>query len=106
MTAFKTHKGDIIEGDKLKEACEIEAQWIEANAKSVYESDNYASHVTEQEKLDALHRRYDLAQSVREMKGLNNFTIWQRINTRLTGECIALLKKTIDTLIKPYIMNI
>jgi len=87
---FRTHTGEIVTGERLEKACHSVACWMEKNAQSVFDSDPYASHVTKEQKLKILHDNFDAAQNVKELKNLNNFTIWQRVNAELTGECVAL----------------
>ena len=54
---------------------------------------DYVSHVTEAKKADIAISLRDNAREI--VLGLHdgNFTIWQRMNTYLTGECIAFLPK-------------
>ena len=62
-----------------------------ANAKAIRAGD-YADHVTDEQKDLNLQKSLNLAQKVREGY-FDNFTIWQRINTEITGECVALFQK-------------
>ena len=91
MQSFRTHSGDIVTGEKLQAACEAVAQWYEENARAVRKEDAYASHVTEARKEQALLDKYAWAEKVRQRKNLHNFSVWQRVNAELTGECVALL---------------
>ena len=50
----------------------------------------YASHVTEETKQKDLQKHIDTANEIRNGV-INSFTIWQRVNTELTGNCVALL---------------
>lgn len=50
----------------------------------------YANHVTEEIKEKDLQRHIDTANEIRNGV-INSFTIWQKVNTELTGNCVALL---------------
>lgn len=92
IKSFKTHKGDIVEGEKLKEALNYLADFWESNAKAIHKEDGYASHVTEETKDLRLEQGLAYAREVR-LGHIEDFTSQQRLNTYLTGECIALLPK-------------
>lgn len=85
-----THTGEVICGDRLVAArAKVASDWEEM-ARSIRSEDCYASHVTLAEKEENL--RADLALADRIRTGAaGGFTIWQRINTELTGECVPLL---------------
>lgn len=88
---FRTHTGEYVEGPRLREALEAVADWYVANAHAVRLEDAYASHVTEERKVEALERQLAFAEEVRRGE-VQSFSVWQRINTHLTGECVALLR--------------
>lgn len=90
MKAFITSKGQIFKGKKLLIALNSVANdWVQLQYAIRY-SDDYASHITEETKDRLLEEGLKYAEQIR--KGhLANFTILQRLNTKLTGECIALL---------------
>ncbi len=90
---FQTHTGEIVTGDRLQAACEAVALWYEENARACLTSDDYPPHVTQQTKEDLARQRYEWAESVRKRDNLTNFSVWQRVNARLTGECVAFLPK-------------
>jgi hypothetical protein len=90
---FITHTGEKVDGFQLERAINKVADWYVANAHAVYKEDNYATHVTEATKIDILNNDLKRSQEIRNGKHLNNFTIWQRINTELTGKCVAFLPK-------------
>lgn len=57
---------------------------------SIKEQNLYADHVTNETKEKELQKHLNTANDIR--KGIvSSFTIWQRINTELTGNCVALL---------------
>lgn len=87
---FKTHTGEIIEGEKLTNACKEVADDLRALAFGIRAEDAYASHITEAMKDQFLADSLFRADQVQAGK-IDNFTIWQRVNTVLTGECVALL---------------
>ena len=77
--------------ERVQSARESVANWWADNARAIRQSDCYASHVTEETKDEMLTRGLETAERVRRGEMDCNFTIWQRINTELTGECVALL---------------
>lgn len=52
---------------------------------------DYASHVTEDKKEEILQEDLKQAELIRSGKLDHNFTIWQRMQYVLTGECIPFL---------------
>ena len=85
---FITHTKEIVEGKRLIDALNTVADKMIENAKAV-RIGSYADHVTESEKDFTLNKSIELAEKVRN-GFFDNFTIWQRINTELTGKCIPL----------------
>lgn len=90
---FKTSKGELLSSDnqQLIEACEKVARQYEKLALATRNGDSYAAHVTEAQKHLNLNRAYMWAEQIRKRGNLNNFTVWQKVNYELTGECPALL---------------
>lgn len=88
---FKTHTGDIITGQRLTLALEQVANEWEASARAIFDDDGYATHVTLKAKLDHLNYGIALANDIRNGTNLNNFTVWQFVNHKLTNETIALM---------------
>lgn len=86
---FITHKNEIITGERLNNALNNVADFWAENSKKI-RFGNYANHVTEIQKDFILTEGLKRAEAIRN-GDFNNFTIWQRVNTILTGECIALL---------------
>ena len=88
---MKLHTGKILNETELANALKQVANDLRESAHAIKAENLYASHVTESEKLDALARNLKQADEVE--KGLHNHTfwVWQRVDTLLTGECIALL---------------
>jgi hypothetical protein len=89
---FTTHTGEIVTGQRLQDALNIVADKQIEISKGIRKQDLYADHVTEETKDLNLQRGIELAEKIRNGV-FDNFTIWQRINTELTGECVALLPK-------------
>ena len=88
---FKTSNGRIVEGDELQRALDAVANdWCDMT-KAVYKEDKYASHVTKSKKIELLNKGLDFAESIRQGNVCYGFTIWQRVNTYLTGDFVALL---------------
>lgn len=87
---FKTHTGEVITGERLQKAFDkVADDWANLGLK-IRKDDEYAAHVTEEEKDANLTRDLESADNIRA-GNISDFTIWQRINTELTGECVALL---------------
>lgn len=62
----------------------------ERAAYEIRKEDAYAEHVTEDEKDQYLQEMINQAEEIRNGK-VKSFTIWQRVNYELTGECVAFL---------------
>jgi hypothetical protein len=89
-TKFRTHTGEIIQGERLQAALDAVADdWIDLACR-IREDDEYASHVSEEEKDQVLKDNLKLAEEVRRGE-INSFTTWQRVNEKITGESPALL---------------
>lgn len=59
--------------------------------RSIRESDPYADHVTVGQKDENLRLAMETADGISAGKFDHQFWAWQRINLKLTGECVALL---------------
>jgi len=90
---FRTSDGAMLNtnDNKLQAAREEVAAWFKENAEAVRKEDFYAKHVTEEEKETYLKKGIAHAEGIAKGMHDNNFTVWQRINTVLTGNCVALL---------------
>lgn len=88
---FRTHTGEIVTGDRLTAALnKVADDWADL-ARAIRKEDAYAPHVSESTKEANMQAMLARAEEIRA--GLvDNFTIWQRVNTELTGQCVALLK--------------
>lgn len=78
----------------MKQALNTVADFWENNAHAIYAEDGYGSHVSEKTKRDCLERQLEQAKRIRAGVEPMGFWLWQRINTELTGECVAFLPKT------------
>jgi len=91
MQAFRTHKDETITGETLKKAQQSVADWYRNNAYGIRAEDLYASHVTEETKEKRLQEQLAQAERIRSGTEPMGFWLWQRLNTEITGECIAFL---------------
>jgi hypothetical protein len=89
---FVTHTGEIVSGERLQDAINNVANDWANLAYAIRKENAYAPHVTEKQKEDALNKMLTSAEEIRQ-GNINSFTIWQRVNNYLTGECVALLAK-------------
>lgn len=90
---FTTHNKEVVSGKKLTDAInKVADDWADLH-KRIREEDGYASHVTEEQKDEYLKKELERAEEIRNGVGLDNFTIWQRIDTELTGETVPFLPK-------------
>lgn len=89
--SFRTHTGEIIRGDRLRAAMSAVADDYVKLAHDIHREDRYASHVTEARKEEILAKTLVFADDIRQGAPTGGFTVWQRINSKLTGECIAFL---------------
>jgi hypothetical protein len=90
MEPFRTHTGEIVTGERLKNAFNKVADDFKNIAYAIRTEDAYASHVTEIQKEKHLEQMLKSAEMVRQ-GNITSFSAWQDINTELTGECVALL---------------
>lgn len=87
---FKTHTNEIVTGERLTSALSTVANDYRELAHAIRKEDAYAPHVTVEQKEHQLNKMLKLADEV-EKGEVGTFTVWQRVNTVLTGECVALL---------------
>lgn len=90
---FKTHTGETVTGEKLTNALNLAAKQWQDNAIALYQGDDYPPHVTLRTKRIRLLDGLKTARKIRANE-IDNFTLWQRVDTILTGECIGFLPKT------------
>lgn len=89
-TRFTTHTKEIVGGRRLTEALnKVADDWAQL-ARNIRKENAYARHVTEAKKDEIMHNMIYNAERIRSGH-ITNFTIWQRVNEALTGECVALL---------------
>ena len=90
---FKDSNGKIYlarDPELVKAYREVGDDW-EQIGRNIYEQDEYASHVPRSRKVEDLQSSLKYANEIRNGEHLNNFTIWQRVNEKLTGECAGFL---------------
>lgn len=93
MASFQISTGEIATGDRLRQAVQAVAAEMRRNAYAIRAEDAYASHVTELTKERNLQDQLDAADCVENGTMRMGLWLWQRVNTVLTGECVALLPK-------------
>ena len=87
---FRTHTGEIVEGVRLQAAfAKVANDWRNL-ARAIRTEDAYASHVSEESKEADLVDMLKRADAI-EAGEIGSFAIWQRIDTELTGRCVAFL---------------
>ena len=77
---------------RFMEACKKVAEDCRELSYAIRKCNDYGNHVTESQNEEALQKRLKAADVV-ERGEIKNFTIWQRVNQELTGECVAFLPK-------------
>ena len=92
MQAFRTHTGEMVQGERLQAALDAVADDWAALGHAIRRENAYAGHVSEATKDQLLARDLKTAERIRQGEVVS-FTIWQRVNEKLTGECVALLPK-------------
>jgi hypothetical protein len=90
LKEFQTHTGEVVKGKRLCEALKTVAKDHARLGYAIYKENAYADHVTEATKIANLKRDLITAHRIRQGRA-SGFWLWQRVNTVLTGECIALL---------------
>ena len=89
---FQTHDKREVTGQEFENACQKVGDWLENLAHDIYNGDSWAAHVTQETKDIMLAKRLEHVARVKS-GDITTFADWQRINTELTGECIAFLPK-------------
>ena len=92
MNGLRTHTGEQVTGERYTAARDKVADWYADNARAIRSSDCYAAHVTTEQKDSALAKGLAFAAGLKAGERYG-FSVWQRINEELTGECVALLPK-------------
>lgn len=87
---FRTHTGEIVTGQRLQDALDAVSLDYFINAFEIRKEDAYASHIAEKQKDEFLAKDIAFAQSIKT-DGVTSTSLWQSVNQKLTGECIALL---------------
>ena len=87
---FRTHTGEQVSGERLTAARAAVADFWERNARATYAEDEYAAHVSQETKDEALREGLERAERIRQGTEPMGFWLWQRVNAELTGECVPL----------------
>ena len=78
--------------DKTQQARIYAAKIHRDIAATCFDDDfGFASHVTQEDKQAYKEKEIEQAEEIEAGKHDHNFTVWQRMNYFLTGECPALL---------------
>lgn len=93
MTSVKLSNGEILQGEELEKVLKIVSEELKKTAYEIFESDDWASHITEEYKKNYLKLELIYANEVELGYHNINFTIWQKINSICTGESVPLLGK-------------
>ena len=93
MRTFHTSERELLtdNDERLIQARKQVAQDWRDLGHAIREGDAYASHVSEETKDLILSNDLKEADRIETGELDGNFTFWQRINERLTGNCVALL---------------
>lgn len=93
-TALKGFKimGSIQQHPRFLVACKTVADDWRKLGHAIRQDDQYASHVTEAQKEKALADMLAIAERL-EKGEIGSFTLWQRVNYELTGECVPFLSR-------------
>lgn len=90
---FKDSNGRSVPSAELQNALNRVAEdWLLMGF-NVYMMDQYPAHVSESAKYARYEKNKEVSERIRNGLELNNFTIRQRVDTYLTGNCAALLPK-------------
>ncbi len=88
---MRLHTGKILNETELANALKIVANDWRELAHAIKAENAYGSHITEAQKEQFLADGLRYADEIEKGLHNNNFTICQRVDTLLTGECIAFL---------------
>lgn len=86
---MRNHRGEIIPEETLQAALKKVAADVRESAR-IARTEKYASHITEDQKDEFMQKKLDLADEI-EAGTARGFWLWQRVNTIVTGECVAFL---------------
>ena len=91
IESFKTHTGEIVTGKRLQEALSTVADDWAQLAHDIWNENPYATHVPQSVKDQNRDNMLEQAEHIRQ-GFITNLTISQRLNTKLTGKCVPLLR--------------
>lgn len=90
IESFTTHAGRVVTGVELQAALDAVADDWAQLACDIHSENAYAPHVTIEQQDEYLTLMLQEAEAIRA-GDIRSFAIRQRINEKLTGECVALL---------------
>lgn len=90
MNKFNASNGQTYAGQKLAGAMKAVADDRRRSAHAI-RNGSYADHVTEDYKDKRLEADLAIADKLEAGEGWNCFASWQRLNEKLTGECVGFL---------------
>ena len=82
---------------QVQAARETVADFFAEHALAVRRENPYADHVSEDTKEALLQNQLDFALEIRRGRADHNFTVWQRMEYALTGECTPFLPASPNT---------
>lgn len=93
LKSFQASDGKTYTGQQLLDACAVVGKFYKDNAWSIWHSDDYADHVTQERKDQDLNDQLEFAVKVArgDSDVCSGLSVAQRINVELCGECPAIL---------------
>lgn len=91
ITSHKTAQGEIITGARLESAIRAVAKEWRDLGHAIHKSDDYAEHVTQEQKDAILYQHLRSADEFEQGLSVPGFTLWQRLEHKLTGNTVAFL---------------
>ena len=95
MKTFKTHKGEVVSGAKLKKAINEVCDDCIARSHAIRKDDAYASHITTEEKNKILADNVSRFEGIRSqaLSGELRYLPWflRDLDCKLTGESLPIL---------------
>lgn len=92
MDFVKLSNGKILQGKELKKVLKNISEDYKKTVQEIFESNEWASHITEEDKKEYLEKELLYASEVELGLHNNNFTVWQKINLYCTGESVPFMR--------------
>jgi hypothetical protein len=93
IRSHMTQEGELVTGERLENAIKAVAEDWRELGRRIRGSDNYADHVTEEEKDRLLERHLSSADRFESGEGMPSFPFIQRLEYKLTGKSVPFLAK-------------